>query len=187
MLDRFALIVVDVQKGSDDPYWGRRNNPACENNVSDLIAAWREAHDPVVFVRHDSVTEDSPLAPQNPGNNFKDVEAGDPDLLVSKSVNSAFLGHPDLHSWLRSHGITGVVICGIQTNFCAETTARMAGNLGYDTFFVLDATHTFDLPALDGSKIKADELMRVTAAILNGELATVATTVEILKKRTEPK
>src|SRR5262245_48259735 len=92
-----ALLVVDVQKAfGDADYWGRRNNPACEANVAALIASWREHGRPVVFVRHDSVEPGSPLAPGEPGNEFHDVVTGDPDLLVTKHVNSAFYGEPDL-------------------------------------------------------------------------------------------
>lgn len=180
-LDRTALVVVDVQKAFDDPYWGRRNNPGCETNVAALIEAWRAAGRPIVFVRHDSVEPGSPLGPGTPGNEFKDVVTGDPDLLVTKSVNSAFLGEPDLDEWLRKRSVTGVAIAGIQTNYCAETTARMAGNLGYETLFVLDATHTFDLEAIDGSTISADELARVTAANLNGEFAKVVMTSDLVR------
>jgi nicotinamidase-related amidase len=108
------------------------------------------------------------------------VIAGEPDLLVTKSVNSAFIGEPDLKGWLDDRGIGGVAIVGIQTNFCAETTARMAGNLGFDTLFVLDATHTFDMKAMDGSTITADELARVTATNLHGEFATVVSTADLL-------
>lgn len=178
-LERTALVVVDVQKAFDDPYWGRRNNPACEANVAALIEAWRATGRPVVFVRHDSVEPGSPLAREAPGNAFKDVVSGEPDLLVTKSVNSAFLGEPNLDDWLRERGLTGVAIAGIQTNYCAETTARMAGNLGYRTLFVLDATHTFDLEALDRTTISADELARVTAANLNGEFAQVVMTADL--------
>ena len=57
----------------------------------------------------------------------------------------------------------------------------MAGNLGYDVTFVIDATHTFDRVALDGSVIPAEEIARVTAANLHGEFATVATTADVLR------
>ncbi|HEX3319045.1 MAG TPA: isochorismatase family protein, partial [Solirubrobacteraceae bacterium] len=83
-----------------------------------------------------------------PGNAFKDVVSGEPDLLVTKTVNSAFLGTPDLNAWLREQDIDEVVVCGITTNQCCETTARMAGNLGFRTLFALDATHAFDRRAL---------------------------------------
>ena len=179
-LDRTALLVIDVQKGLDDPRLGPRNNPDCEANVAALIAAWRAAGRAVVFVRHDSARPDSPLRPGQPGNDFKPVVSGTPDLLVTKHTNSAFLGTPDLHGWLAQRGITGVAIAGIQTNYCCEATARMAGDLGYDTLFVLDATHTFDLPAHGGGTIAADELARVTASNLQDESADVVTTADLL-------
>lgn len=179
-LDNTALVVVDVQNGLDDPGQGRRNNPACEENIAALIESWRGAGRPIVFVRHDSVLPHSPLRPGQPGNDFKPVVHGEPDVLVTKHVNSAFYGEPDLHAWLGERGITGVAIVGIQTNYCCETTARMAGNLGYDTLFVLDATHTFDLSAPDGGVITADELARVTAANLQDEFADVVLTADLL-------
>ena len=179
-LDRTALLVIDVQIGFDDPAWGIRNNPDCEANVVSLIAAWRAAGRPVVFVRHDSVLPQSPLRPGLPGNALRPQLGGEPDLLVTKNVSSAFLGSPDLHGWLQERDIGGVVVTGVQTNFCCETTARMAGNLGYDTIFVIDATHTFDLAAYGGGTITADELARVTATNLDGEFGTVVTTADLL-------
>jgi len=172
-----ALIVVDVQKGLDDTsYWGQRNNPECEKNISTLIETWRERCQPIVFVRHDSIEENSPLRPASPGNNFKSCISDSPDLLVSKTVNSAFYGEPNLHEWLSQRKIQDLAICGITTNHCCETTARMAGNLGYRVFFIIDATYTFDRVALDGATILADEIMRVTGANLQGEFAEVIST-----------
>ena len=64
MAARTALVVVDMQKAFDDAtYWGSRNNPDCERNVADLIESWRDQAQPVVFVRHDSGEEVSPLRP----------------------------------------------------------------------------------------------------------------------------
>lgn len=180
-LSSIALVVVDLQVGFDDPVWGRRNNPACEANIAALIARWRTEGGPIVFVRHDSVSPGSPLRPGEPGNAFRPEVSGDPDLLVTKNVNSAFLGQPDLDSWLRERDIERVAIVGVQTNYCCETTARMAGNLGYETLFVLDATHTFDLPAYGGGTISADELARVTASNLQGEFAEVVETADFLE------
>ena len=150
-----ALVVVDVQRGFDDPSWGRRDNPECEANVAALIAAWRERGRPLVFVRHDSDEPGSSLAPGTPGNDFKDVITGEPDLLVTKTVNSCFHGTP-------------------------STTARVGGNLGYDVRFVLDATHTFDRRDLAGTVVPAEELARITATNLNEEFATVVDTATAL-------
>jgi nicotinamidase-related amidase len=176
-----ALIVIDVQQGFRSPRWGVRNNPDCEANIAQLLASWRERGWPVVFVRHDSHEPDSPLGAGTRGNQLEPLLGGPPDLLVVKHVNSAFHGAPDLHRWLADHGLRSVAICGITTNHCCETTARVAGNLGYDTTFLLDATFTFDRRGLDGAIISADELARVTAANLNEEFATVETTAALLE------
>jgi nicotinamidase-related amidase len=168
-----ALIVVDVQRAFDDASWGPRNNPDCEHNVGELIDHWRRNGLPLVFVRHDSDEPGSTLAPDSPGNAFKDVVAGEPDLLVTKSVNSSFHGAPSLQDWLDAEGIRTIYVCGITTNHCCETTARVGGNLGYDVRFVIDATHTFDRDDPYGGVVTADELSRVTATNLHGEFATV--------------
>lgn len=181
--ERTALIIVDAQKAfSDASYWGPRNNSACEANIEALLHHWRAKGRPVVFVRHDSSDSHSPLHPDHPGNAFHDVVTGEPDLLVAKSVNSSFHGTPDLHAWLQKQGIEGLVIAGITTNHCCETTARVGGNLGYTVFFALDATHTFDRRSLDGNMIAADTLAQVTATNLHGEFATVTTTRELIAR-----
>jgi nicotinamidase-related amidase len=100
--------------------------------------------------------------------------------VVTKEVNSAFLGTPRLEAWLRDRGIKEIVVAGIQTNMCCETTARMGGNLGFDVAFVLDATYTFDLPdPINGGRIDADTLAGVTAANLQDEFATVVATDDL--------
>ena len=170
-----ALMVVDVQRGFDDEgYWGPRNNPACEENIGKLIAHARDRGWPLIYVRHDSTEEHSPLRRDRPGNAFKAVVSGEPDVLICKHTNSCFYGDPDLHAWLQERGIEQLVICGITTNHCCETTARMAGNLGYDVRFVLDATHTFDR-----GDLTADQLAHATATNLDEEFATVVTTSSV--------
>lgn len=176
-----ALVVVDVQVGFDDPRWGPRNNPSCERNVAALIRRWRQLRWPVVFVRHDSSDPSSPLAPGSPGHQFKPEVEGEPDLLIKKSLHSAFHGDPDLNAWLCTSGIDEVAVCGITTDHCVETTARFAAESGYRVLFPLDATHTFDRVAPDGSVVTADEIAQRTAASLNGEFAQVLTTDGLLQ------
>src|SRR3954447_12120906 len=179
-MERTALIVVDVQKGFGDPVWGERNNPDAEGNIAALLDAWRAHGQPVVFVRHDSAESGSPFTPGQPGNDLDDILTGEPDLFVTKGVNSAFHGDPDLAAWLRGEGIGRIAVCGIQTNMCCETTARVAANLGFETDFVLDATYTFGLRSHDGGTISADELSRVTAANLDPEFGRVMSTSDAL-------
>jgi nicotinamidase-related amidase len=177
-----ALLVIDVQQGFDDlDFWGPRDNPAAEQHVGALVAAWERTGRPVVLVRHTSRTS-PPLHAGTAGHALKPVVADvEPALLVEKSVNSAFYGEPDLHAWLTGADIRQLVLCGIQTNMCVETTARMAGNLGYDVLVPIDATHTFDLAGPDGVVLPAADLARATAANLHGGgFARVLRTAELL-------
>ncbi|KOY57573.1 cysteine hydrolase family protein [Streptomyces sp. XY332] len=180
-----ALLVIDVQKGFDDAsFWGPRNNPAAEANIARLMDAWQESGRPVVLVQHASRSAGSVLAADRPGHAFKDFvadRAGRASLLVTKTVNSSFYGTPDLAAWLTAQGIGQLVVSGIQTNMCVETTARMAGNLGYDVLVPLDATHTFDLEGPDGLRLTAEELATATAVNLQGGgFARVVTTAQLL-------
>lgn len=174
-----------MQRGFDDlDFWGPTANPRCEDNVTALLEEWQRRGEPIVVVRHDSTHPSSVLHPSAPGNALvASVAAAPAALSVVKTVNSAFYGDPDLHAWLSERGIRDVVICGIQTNMCVETTARMAGNLGYDTTVVVDATRTFDLTAdVAGRRVTrtAAELMDTTALTLQqGDFAHIATTAQL--------
>lgn len=179
-----ALLVIDVQQGFDDAgFWGPRDNPDAERNIAALLAAWQASGRPVVLVRHTSAPG-RPLAAGAPGHAFAPVVAGArPALLVDKTVNSAFYGTPDLHAWLSDAGIEELVLCGIQTNMCVETTARMAGNLGYRVVVPIDATRTFDLAGPDGTVFAAADLSRATATNLHGGgFAEVTSTADVLAR-----
>jgi len=173
-----ALILIDVQQGFDDPAWGPRSNPAAEANIGRLVEAWTANGRPIVRVRHASSKPGSPLAADQPGHAYKPVVADlTPALEIVKSVHTAFLGTPDLHEWLTRSGIRQVVITGIQTNRCCETTARWAGDLGYDVIFALDATFTFD-----EKNLTADQISAATAASLDGHFGQVVSTDEVLAR-----
>lgn len=181
--DNAALIVVDVQEGFDDPkYAPFKNNPQADKNIESVIKVWERHGRPIVVVQHNSIGSSDVLNPSKPGNALKPyVKAIKPALSVSKTVNSAFYGTPDLDQWLKASGIHQIVIIGIQTNMCCETTARMGGNLGYDVIFVPDAMHTFDAVGPDGVRISADELTRATvASLFDGEFSKIAYTADFL-------
>jgi nicotinamidase-related amidase len=183
-----ALVIVDVQKGFEEAdFWGPRNNPGADDNIARLIDVWQSSGRPVVFVRHDSSKPGSPLRLGYEGNELKEYVEGrrgkgsGPELFVTKSVNSAFLGTPDLGAWLTEAGISQFVLVGIQTNMCVETTARMGGNLGYDVVVPYDATYTFDLEGPFGWRRTADEVGQAAAVSLHGGgFARVVTTKEVV-------
>lgn len=179
-----ALIVVDLQRGFDDPVWGPRNNIGCEARIARLADAWSAAQRPLVYIQHDSVEPGSPLAPSNAGNRLSELLRPQPDLLVRKSVNSAFHGSPSLETWLRTREIRTIAICGVTTNHCCETTARVGANLGFEVLFILDATFTFDRRGPDKHVVSADELARVTATNLHDEFALITSTAALLESGT---
>lgn len=183
-----VLLVIDVQKGMDvyaKEY--NRNNPDLEQNIARLESAWRKTGRPIIHVQHLSKEAQSPLRPVQPGVEIKDEVRPLPgEPVVQKSVNSAFIG-TTLEADLRRRGLTTLVMTGLQTNMCVSTTARMAGNLGFTTYVVSDATATFDNTGPDGKRYSSELLHDVALADLHGEFATVVDTATVLSQVTEAK
>src|SRR4029077_5744891 len=94
------------------------------------------------------------------------------------NVNSAFIG-TDLKERLDNAGISKLVIVGLTTNHCVSTSTRSAGNLGYETFLVSDATATFNKRGVDGQNFSAELIHETALASLNNEFATIVTTAFI--------
>ena len=180
-VDRPALILVDIQKGFDNiEYWGgQRNNPCAEENASHILELWRANDLPIFHIQHCSTNPASPLHPTNPGNAFKDeVRPGVGESVIQKQVNSAFIG-TDLKDRLDQGGISRLVILGLTTDHCVSTTTRMAGNLGFDTFLVADATATFSKRGINGENYSAELIHATALASLRGEFATILTTANL--------
>ena len=181
-----TLVVVDFQKAFDDPAYAdpaTRNNQGAEKNVARLLEAWRARSAPVIHVHH---YEDDPEWPMfnhgNPGFDFKDEAQPLPgEPVLEKNVNSAFIG-TDLEKRLRDSAATTVVVAGITTDHCASTTARMSGNLGFETWFVGDACATFPREGPDGRTYDADLIHRTALASLHGEFADVVSTDEAIER-----
>lgn len=176
-----ALILIDVQQGFNDAKWGPRNNPEAEANMRRLLQAWRASSRPVIHIQHASLGATSPLRPGQPGFEIKEEvrPAGD-EPVIRKNVNSAFIG-TNLETYLRERGLGTLVIAGLTTDHCVSTTARMAGNLGFQTVVVDDATATFDKTDHAGRKYSADDLHRAALASIHDEFATVASTDDVLR------
>jgi nicotinamidase-related amidase len=179
-LDNTALLIIDVQKGFDNPFWGNRNNPQAELNITLLLNKWREQASPIIHIQHCSTSVNSPLHPENPGNDFKDeVLPLEHEVVFTKTVNSAFIG-TKLQEHLEGNGIQSLVIVGLTTDHCVSTTTRMAGNLGFEVFLVSDATATFDREGHDGKNCTAEEIHNIHLTSLHGEFCKVISAKEIL-------
>ena len=175
-----ALLIIDVQQGLDDAYYGVRNNPAAEQRMAELLAAWRAAGHPVLHAQHLSLRPGSPLQEGAPGNAIKpEVKPLPAEPVFQKHQNSAFVG-TGLESHLRANGIEALVIAGLTTDHCVSSTARMAANLGFRVTVVADATATFDRTGPDGEHLSADVMHRSALASLHQEFAQVLSSSEVL-------
>ncbi|TXM59244.1 cysteine hydrolase family protein [Methylobacterium sp. WL120] len=183
-----ALIVIDVQKAFDawEAAGRRRNNPEALRSIAALLSAFRAEGRPIFHVRHQGTAEDSFFLPGTTGYEVKDeARERDDEPVIVKRVNSSFIG-TDLEARLRSGGIGTLIICGATTNHCVETTARMAGNLGFETYLVRDATWAYDRVGPDGDLHLAEDVHAMTLANLEGEFARIVrsgTVVDDLLKR----
>ena len=176
-----VLLLIDLQKAIDHPDWGVRNNPSAENEIRRLLAHWRAENWPVWHVRHDSSEPASHYRPGQPGHDFKPEVAPLPgEPVIAKRTNNAFIG-TGLEDRLRKGGHTSLVVAGVITNNSVETTVRMAGNLGFDTYLVEDGCFTFGRLDWNGRARSADEVHAMSLANLHGEYCTVVSTNEVLE------
>lgn len=181
--ERPALLLVDIQKGFDNlEYWGgHRNNPYAEERASQLLEHWRLRNLPIFHIQHCSTIPTSMLHPSNPGNEIKDiVKPLEHETVIWKNVNSAFIG-TNLRERLDDDNITRLVVVGMTTDHCISTTVRMAGNFGFDTLLVSDATATFDRISPHGQLFPASLIHETALTSLHGEFATVVTTNDVVK------
>ena len=182
-----ALIVIDVQESfRHRPYFRGEGLPAFLRNVQSLIDACRARGIPVVQVFHQEPGED-------PGNPFT-AASGQvrpmpeltlvPDAVVTKAVHSAIFGRTadgtTLEQWLRARGIGELLITGIRTEQCCETTARHASDLGYSVRYVTDATLTFPMRTRAGREVSAAEIQERTELVLDGRFAQIVSTAGAL-------
>jgi nicotinamidase-related amidase len=180
-----GLLFIDVQKGVDVlEHWGgptgRRNNPQAEANLLQLLGAWRNHKLPVYYTMHDSREPRSPLKLNLPTGEIKrGLEPQEGETIVRKDVNSGFIG-TNLELMLRRKNIHRVVVAGFFTNMCVETTVRMAGNLGFDTYLVADACATTNRVSYDGTDRDPNLVHDMAVTSMDGEFCTALSTPDIL-------
>ena len=179
-----ALILIDVQNAFlDDEYWGgNRNNKDAELICGKILSKWRELELPIFHIRHSSTNPESKLNANNEGFQFnKNVTPLTGEPVITKNVNSAFIG-TNLKEELEVLGVNTLVIVGITTNHCVSTTTRMAGNFGFETYLISDATAAFDRVGINGEKYDAEIIHLTTLANLNDEFATVLSYKQLMDK-----
>ncbi len=177
-----TLILIDVQKGLDDPWFGKRNNPDAEQNIVRLLTQWRAKLRPIIHLQHASVNPRSPLHPDRPGFQLKrgcEPLSGETQLV--KNVNSAFID-TGLEQHLRDADATSVVVCGLTAEHCVSTSVRHASNLGFNVTLAADATASFDSTDHNGKYFTAEQVYDLSLATLNDEFCRIKSTSEILQQ-----
>ncbi len=180
-----ALILVDVQESfAQRPYWSQTGADAFLGNVNALVDGARARGIPIVRVFH----TDGPQAPDNPfahGSPYIRPLAGlapfEAALTIEKHRHSALVGTP-LGPWLVENGIGRLIVAGIRTEQCCETTTRHASDEGWDVDFVGDATLTFDMTTPSGATLSAAQIRERTETVLVNRFAALATVSEALER-----
>lgn len=167
-----ALIVIDVQESfRHAPYWSEDDLPAFQSTLLRLDAGCRALGVPVVHIFH--VGQTGPFAAAS---GFIWPLAGFPaecDARFEKHTHNAFTD-TGLDLWLRRRGIRHLIVAGIRTEQCCETTTRVGADIGYAVDFVTEATLTFPMThAGNGRSFSADEIKIRTELVLNERFARI--------------
>ena len=180
-----ALLMIDVQESFPQrPYWSENGKDAFLKHANALIDGAQARRIPIVRVFH----TEGPQTPDNPfahGSQFVRPLAGlapfDAALTIEKHRHSALVGTP-LATWLIENGIRRLIIAGIRTEQCCETTTRHASDEGWEVDFVGDATLTFDMTTPSGRTLTAAEIRERTETVLVDRFATLATVEQALAR-----
>ncbi|MFG2039646.1 cysteine hydrolase family protein [Dactylosporangium sp. NPDC048998] len=194
---RSALLIIDIQESfRQRPNWAAVSNPGIAATVAPLVADARERGDLVVWVLHAEPGTGNVFDPAA-GHDFVryqeglEPRPGEPQLVKTSANAFTTTG---LQQLLTTEGIRHLIVTGIQTELCCETTTRVAGDLGYDVTFVTEATATFpiahrderDLPFADilasPRTLSTADVIARTEYALAGRFATVATVKEVLAR-----
>jgi len=173
-----CLIVIDVQESfRHRPYFAAHAAEAYLAVQNALIDGCAERGIPIVRVLHADgpAQADNPFAPESghvvPMRGLREFA---PAASFLKHRHSALVG-TGLDVWLTQQGIGRLIISGIRTEQCCETTTRHASDLGWTVDYVTDATLTFDMVQPDGSPLSAADITSRTATVLSGRFATLCT------------
>ena len=176
-----ALLLVDIQKAFlEKDYPGLiRNNEHAEFICGKILKKWRTLDLPIIHVRHSSSNPESKLHKSRPGFEFNDyVTPLETEMVLTKEVNSAFIGTNLENILIKSH-IDTLVIVGMTTNHCISTTVRMSGNLGFDTYLISDSTACYNTKGMNGEIIDCNTIYNSALASLQEEFATVIDSKEL--------
>ena len=180
-----ALLLIDVQESfRHRPYWVENDARGFLAHCNDLVAGCLAQKVPVLRVLHsDGAAEASnPFALES--GHVRPLDGLMPFAHSAQFVkhrHSALVG-TGLSVWLHTHQIHRLIVAGIRTEQCCETTTRHASDEGWQVDYCADATLTFDMQHLDGSVLRASDIMARTTAVLTGRFASICTVQQALAR-----
>ncbi len=176
-----ALLLIDVQESfRRRPYWTDRELPRFFDRTNALIEGSLAQGVPVVRIFHVDGDADFSLA-SGLVRPLEELVTYTPALEVQKHRHSALVG-TGLTVWLHQQCIHRLIVAGIRTEQCCETTARHASDEGFVVDYVPEATLTFDMKHLDGSTLSAADIVARTTAVLTGRFATICSVAQALDR-----
>lgn len=171
-----CLIVIDAQESfRHRPYFSERDMPAYLAAQNTLIEGCLRNAIPIMRVFHVDGSDIASNAFAIKSGHVKPI-AGlidfAADITLHKHRHSALVGS-GLEVWLNQNQIGKIIVSGIRTEQCCETTTRHASDLGYSIDYALDATMTWDMQQPDGKTLSAADIRMRTATVLQDRFATV--------------
>jgi len=180
-----CLIVIDAQQSfRHRSYFTERDLAPYLAAQNALIRGCAAAGVPIVRVLHVDGPEEATNPFARASGNVRPLE-GLADFEAAahfvKHRHSALVG-TGLDVWLTRQGIGRLIVSGIRTEQCCETTTRHAWDSGWEVDYVLDATLTFDMVQPDGRPLSAADIKARTATVLEGRFAHVCSVDEALER-----
>ncbi len=179
-MNKTALLVIDVQDSfkAFPKHWAKRNNLKFEANISKLIAAFEANNQPIFYVLHSDPDEAFLLT--SPHYKLMDFLDAKDKPILEKTTRSVFAS-TDLQTRLNKMHCNHIVITGIQTEQCCETTTRHGADLGYTVDYVSEATLTFPIKHWAGGKdLMPAEIVERTEYALAGRFASIKTVAQVI-------
>jgi len=176
-----ALLVIDVQESfRHRPYWCDSDVPSFVRCLRSLVDGARSRKIPVVQIFH--VEDYGPFSLESGYVVPLQELSFTPDAVFQKRSHSALIGS-GLDVWLTQRGIRRVIVSGIRTEQCCETTTRHASDLGYQVDYVTDATLTFPMTDRNGREWTPEQIKTRTELVLDARFARITTVEEALAGR----
>lgn len=173
-----ALLVIDVQEALCHGPWHAHEADAMIDRINSVSGAVREGGGTVVFIQHEN--GDDPLAHGSAGWELaQGLRAHEADLRVRKTTPNSFL-RTELESLLQARGILTLLICGLQSECCVDSTTRAALERGYPVTLVSDGHSSFDNTVLRAEQISAHVGLTLSSMSSYGPRVTLQTAAQLV-------